>query len=277
MILLVVGANGFLGSEICDKLIEKGHTVHRGVSKKKLDTDVIIPLNGYIELNGLAKPDAILDFSNRYFGSPNKDQLNLMKETILGVTATLVRTNKDWSVPIYVGSSYFQYAPPNLSPWNDYAAIKNSALASLTESSLSSNFKIAEFVIHDTYGDSLRSKFLDLCIKSIRSGTILNAGDGFSVINLSHLADIANFITSKIEEDSFSHKVDRYSIRAGQNYTLRELVDFIESISGVKNFVTWDSIETNQRQVKTLWDIPDARSDFRTTKKLDAWIREKLL
>lgn len=273
MKILLVGANGFLGSELAISLKALGHEVFHGVSKVRNREEIEIPLYGIVDLSQSAFPDLVIDVSNKYIPDENEDSLRKMEDTIIGVASTLCNSNEAWKVDILQVTSYLQYCPPDKQPWNHYAEIRNFALKMLQDSVGNSKSNLHEFVLHDTYGEVRREKFLDLCIKAV-AGSKVRAGDGNSVLNLTHIKDVSNFISQKIHKAELSElEYKRWSIRSDETYNLRKLVNLIEASSGVSGIAEWGASSQSRRQVVQLWDIPESNSEFKNTVKLQDWLQ----
>ena len=274
MKILIVGANGFLGSELANSLSQMGHKVIRGVSEAKNHGEIEIPLYGVIVLSQSNFPDLVIDVSNRYIPDESPDSLRKMESTIIGIATTLCNSNEVWRADILQATSYLQYCPSDEQPWSRYSEFRNAGLELLQKSAVKSQSNLYEFVLHDTYGEVRREKFLDLCIRAV-SGSKVKAGDGNSVLNLTHIKDISNFISQKIHKLELSEsKYKRWSIKSDETYNLRELVDLIEEISGVSGIAEWGASTQIRRQVVQLWNIPESNSEFKNTVKLQSWLQE---
>ena len=277
MKILVIGANGFLGSELVNALVERNHNVYRGVSRKVHENEIVIPLDSIVELPKGDKPDLVIDVSNRYISKETSDSVRQMSDTILGVAKTIHRSNESWRAPLIQTTSYFQYCPLELQPWNAYSDIRNQSLQILQESAQASGQYLHEFVIHDTYGEKSRKKFLDLCLDAFQTREKLAAGDGYAQINLTHISDICNFIANQIENTKIVKVKDsRWDIKSSDSFTLRSLVKLLEELTGVENIVEWGKLKSSSREVLQLWDIPNARDNFHNKIKLQNWLIKKL-
>ena len=277
MKILVIGANGFLGSELTKVLIERNHVVLRGVSRKVHESDIVIPLDSMVEFSEVDKPDLVIDVSNKYILEETSDSVRQMSETIIGVAKTIVQSNKSWHVPIIQTTSYFQHCPPEVQPWNAYSEIRNKSLQMLMESTSASGSYFYEFVIHDTYGERSRNKFLDLCLDAFQNRRALAAGEGHSIVNLTHISDICNFIANQIENsESVQCKNIRWDIKSSDTFTLRSLVKLFEELSGVENIAEWGKLKSPRREVLKIWEIPNARNDFHNEITLRNWLTKRL-
>ena len=273
MKIMLVGANGFLGSELAKSLGNLGHNVIRGVSKARTPEDVEIPLFGNIELSTRTIPDLLIDVSNKYISDENQNSLQLMEDTILGIASTLCTSNKIWKADLLQTTSYFQYCPASEQPWNRYAYIRNESLTMLKKSTELEGSNLYEFVLHDTYGEKSRSKFLDLCLQATQ-GKRVNAGDGNSVLNLTHITDISTFISLKIHKSELAKSnTKRWSMKSDDTYNLRELAKLVEDVSGKSDLVDWNSLVQARRQVLELWEIPESNLEFENKIKLEKWLK----
>jgi hypothetical protein len=134
-----------------------------------------------------------------------------------------------------------------------------------------------EFVLHDTYGETPRSKFLDLCLIAIKSGIPFPAGEGNSILNLTHVNDISNHIADQIPQNSeLTNSYRRWAVKSSDTYTLRSLVDVLEEISGATSIVDWGAMSNPRREVRELWDISGAENNFVNKTNLAEWLSARL-
>ncbi len=277
MRILVIGASGFLGTELCKVLRERGYEIQSGVRRRKIETEIEIPLNGTINLQSGEKPSLIVDVSNKYIPFETDEAIKSMSKTILGVAKTILRSNESWNAPILQTTSYLQYCPRELQPWNKYSEIRNKSLEILKQSARQQGSGIAELIVHDTYGEVPRNKFLDLCLDAIKTGNSFNAGCGKSVINLTHISDICTFIADQISSlTSGVEKEIKWDFKSSDTYTLKSLVKLLEEMSGKSNFVNWGILNNPRREVLKVWKIPGAIEAFNTKISLRDWLARKL-
>ena len=277
MRVLVVGANGFLGTELCKVLSERGHEVLRGVRIKLLENEIEVPLNGTISIPVTNFPDIVIDVSNRYIPGESDNAMALMSETITGVSETLSKSNQNWKVPIFQTSSYLQHCPDSVQPWNHYSLVRNKSLETLKLSANSHNQGFFEFVLHDTYGEASRNKFLDLCLEAIKTEEPFAAGEGKSVVNLTHINDICIFIADQIQAIVFGSEANyRWDLKSSDTYTLKSLVQLLEDLSNKHQIVHWGELANPRREVLEVWEIPDALSTFKNTTILKEWLHKKI-
>jgi nucleoside-diphosphate-sugar epimerase len=277
MNVLVIGSKGFIGTELCRVLSDRGYKVFSGVRKKTLINEIEIPLDGIVEIPTSSRPDIVIDVSNKYIPAESEEAINAMSNTILGVSRTIIRSNDLWQVPILQTTSYLQYCPEEEQPWNRYSALRNESLRALQISAKQAGRTLLEFVLHDTYGEYPRNKFLDLCIEAIKNGNPIAAGEGKSFINLTHINDICNFIADQISSESSRLNENlRWDIKSSDTYTLQSLVQLLEEISGQTPIVRWGTLDNPRREVLEMWDIPNSITNFKNKTNLVNWLPTKI-
>ncbi len=277
MNILVIGSKGFIGQELCKVLSVRGHKILEGVRKKSLEHEIEIPLYGTVQIPRESTPEIVIDVSNKYIPSESEAAILSMTQTILGVTETILRSNDLWKAHIIQTTSYLQYCPEDLQPWNNYAALRNQSLNKLRQGAEENKCGLYEFVLHDTYGETSRSKFLDLCLIAINSGIPFPAGEGNSILNLTHVNDISNYIADQIPRKSAltnSHR--RWAVRSSDTYTLRSLVNILEEISGAPSIVDWRAMNNPRREVHELWEISGAENNFINKTILAEWLSARV-
>lgn len=277
MKILVIGARGFLGSELCKVLSERGHKVLRGVKRKYIESEIEIPLFKIVTDLSENSPELVIDVSNRYISEESEEAKRIMSETIIGISETISKSNEIWKVPIIQASSYLQYCPAALQPWNHYSFVRNESLKLLQNSANRNGQGFFEFILHDTYGEKSRGKFLDLCLEAIKKELPVAAGDGKSIINLTHINDICNFIADQIPEGVFDSDLNyRWDIKSSDTYNLKMLVQLLEQVSGKNSIVEWGKFDNPRREVLEIWDIPGALSSFKNKTIFKDWIYRKI-
>jgi hypothetical protein len=137
----------------------------------------------------------------------------------------------------------------------------------------------AEITLYDNYGGQRKNKFFDLVLGSIANKKTLNATGGETVVNLTHIKDIVRNLENSIGKDLFIFKEKKdlsFSIQTNDTFTLRNLVEYIERISGKKVLIEWGSIPYRTKEVFQYYNSPPVLPSFSQGQTLDSYILSNL-
>lgn len=275
----LVGSRGNLGKVVSQLLESRGYEVIAVARHGKGDGSAeLVPFVG-INFQSNEIPDVVINLANYYTAFPTGPDYNLMKDSILGVATAIANYSQKTAVPVVSASTYFQYCPKNLNPWSEYALLKSKAQELLLNFSEKYSFGFTDFVLFDNYGGDRKSKFFDLALESSMSNLPLQATEGEQIVNLTHIKDHA---TAFVEESvrlvlTRSNSSNIYQIKSTDTYTLRNLVSFIEGISGKKLNISWGVIPYREREVFEIWNTGlENPPSWMPNYKLEKYVRDYL-
>ena len=256
-LVLIVGSTGNLGAVVMRILLKMGVDAVPVHKVGTLDPEfAIIPFDGiYSSTN--RSPDLVINLSNFYSSNPSIKDLERMRESIVGVAVAVAKSVSKWRVPVISFSSYFQYAPFENSPWSTYSSLKSEAQDIFISESQNSQISFSDFILYDTYGGARKNKFFDLALQCQILGQTLDASLGEQVLNLTHIEDIAEFVSNQVFMLTNNHEGARtgiFELRASRTLTLRDVVKEIDSVSGEKLEVRWGALPYRTREVFQLWE-----------------------
>lgn len=265
--ILVTGSGGNLGRYFCENSFYKNglHCIQRNDT---LSSDFTISPGRAIRLPDNYKPSLIINFANAYFPSANPTQVEIMRSAIVGVSESISETSSIHSIPVISFSSHFQYPPLQLRPWSAYSELKDESVQIL-ETRASS---FVEITLRDNYGGLRRDKFFDLALLANKLGTNLDANQGDSLLNLSHVSDLCRGIDSVISQLDAHKAREHFELKNHNTYTLRELVALIDSTTNRKTSVKWGVMPYREKEVFTDWECAPAPFNWKPEAEIEDYI-----
>ena len=264
LLICVLGGGGNLGRMIIGDSNLQSHEVLRVGWEQGDDTEFFIDKKGSLRSRLGRRPDVIVNASNYYVPSPTELDRVVMKNSILGVAETLGNWIKVFGTPVITFSTYFQFCPIELRPWSLYASLKQTARDLVISSAELAGSNLTDFILFDNYGGLPRGKFIDLALSAAISKEPIKASGGLQLLNLSHIADLANAISFAILNvaRSNSSEIKTFQLKSKETLSLREIIDTIESASKSRVNVLWGHIPYREREVFELWDVEHEVPDY---------------
>ena len=275
--ILLIGSNGNLGSEIKKCFESTGYNVF--VTSRNTNAVEAIFFDGsqQIELPKNLKIDLVINAANEYHFHPKFEEIKSMNKAILGVAQKIFLS--DISCPLVFFSSYLQYLPTDLQPWSDYTEIKSKASEFFKEYGKDRNVTTLELTLYDNYGGKRKDKFFDLVLDSINNKKVFKATNGHTVVNLTHVSDIVKNLKSFIENNVLASdkKIDfSYSIRSGETFSLRNLVNYIEEVSNKRVLIEWGSLSYRTKEIFQFYDTKPVLPGFSQVQSVRSYIQSAL-
>ena len=276
--MLLIGASGNLGNLIEKFLHVLGHQVYKGVRIQNSPQDILINEFQKINIPKHVHIDLIINASNKYFVNENSQEIDLMHNTIIGITSSIIQTNI--GCPVIFFSTYLQYLEASSQPWSIYTDFKTRSAEMMMKYSKDTSISVLEFVLYDNYGGQRQNKFFDLAIDSVSTGKKLLATPGDSILNLTYIWDIINSLTNTLNNNLNSlnqGNLTTFSIYSKDTYTLKDLVSIIERVSGKTVPVHWGALPYRSKEVFEFTPTVPIFPAFVQSKSIIEYISSKLL
>ncbi|MBI2032931.1 MAG: SDR family oxidoreductase [Candidatus Levybacteria bacterium] len=295
--VLVAGGAGFIGSHLCESLLQKGHTVYcldnictgnpknleelqKNPSFHFIEGDVTQP----VKLPQSLHIDAIFHLASP--ASPNKNSsrsyMNLPLETMLANsegTYRLLELTKAHSARMLYASSSEVYGDPLLSPqketyWGnvnpngprsvyDEAKRFGEAISMLYVRKFSVDVRVAR--IFNTYGPRMHpddgrvvSNFIN---QALRNEKITIYGDGNQTRSFCFVTDMVNALESLLFLDNLSGKV--VNLGNPDERKISELATMIKEMTGSSSEITYSELPQD--------DPKNRKPDISLAKELLSW------
>jgi nucleoside-diphosphate-sugar epimerase len=271
--ILLIGSTGNLGFELKKYFVSENYRIFTTSKTPTKIDEIYLESFKPIVLPKNLKIDLIINAANKYFVHPKFDEINLMKDAIIGVSQSIVLSNMD--CPIVYFSTYLQYLPNELQPWSEYTEMKLQATEIINDYGSSRKVTALEVTLYDNYGGKRKNKFFDLALDSVVNKQILKATKGESVINLTHICDIAKNLETFIKNNrySFDKKSNlSYSMQTNETFSLKDLIMYIGKVSKKKINVEWGVIPYRNKEVFHYYKTKPILPGFYQTKTLESYI-----
>lgn len=267
MNILITGATGFIGSNLLKRLINENHSIFitiRGntafcnnegniktlsISSNNINEatsfcienniEGIVHLASYVQSNDhlINDIDQLID-SNIKFGT-----------YILEVAK---RSKIKWV--LNTGTYWQNYENNDFSPVNLYAATKQAFEDIAKYFYETSEFKFCTIRLFDTFGkgDS-RNKIFNLWDQISKTGESLDMSPGDQIMDFTYIDDVIDAYVCLINYlHNKSHIIYNgavYYLQSGERYSLKDLADIFEDVSGRKLNINWGNRKYKEREV----------------------------
>lgn len=269
MNILISGGTGFIGKNLINFLMED-HNVFMLTRKKSFssynkgsqyfyfDGDIKNLRNFLIENN----IKGIVHLASLYLKKHNEnDILNLISSNILLGTQLLeasMGTRVLWF--INTGTFWQHYQNSSYNPVNLYAASKQAFESMSMYYQETSKLCIVTLKLNDTYGPGdTRQKIINLWKNLILEGGELNMSKGGQLIDISYISDVClaylkliNLLSNSKNIGKFNGK--QYCIKANERFTLKDLAQIFEKVTGHCLNINWGAIDYAPREVMIPWE-----------------------
>lgn len=264
MNIAITGSNGFLGFNVCKRLLEHNHNVlaisrHFDRFKKINDNKLTVAqltTSGYRELvNKLTEfePNVVIHFA--WAGGNSYKDANSMNQYVdnINPSISLLELTKSLSsLTRFIGvGSFTEYGDLTTKAFETQLEKPNThyGLAKYLFKNVSELFCL-DNNIHWTwirpcyaYGEGdVSTRLLPTVISKLRRGTRVDLDSCESVLDYLHVTDFSNAVLSLIEQN----KDGVYNICSGKEYVLREIIEHIASKMSSQSKVSFNKSKERQ-------------------------------
>lgn len=237
--IFITGANGFLGSNLVEYLLDAGHDViaviRPGCAHDKLShlnceivhyDGTISSLKAHLDAN-----TTIVHTASYYVAEHKEEDIPMLLNSNLQYGLNLLEAMRVRGAKkiVNIGTAWQGYKGQERRPVNLYAATKQAFEDFITYYCDAEGFRAISLRLNDTYGEKdQRMKLVKLLINAGLTKTTLDMSAGEQYINLSHISDVCGAIDASIRNIPESNSIEIYNLINKDEYTIKDLVKIIE-------------------------------------------------
>jgi len=272
MRVIVAGANGFIGSNLC-KHFQKSNVEFIGLVRshalnidKKINSNLVKLKNHELlplqiqELFNSFKPTALINAATMYIRKDDATLLSRLVESNISYPSQLLENCIKNNVKfINLSSNWQSKNDKKYNSVNLYAASKNSFEILLSYLCETKQIMASSVILYDTYGpNDLRDKVLNNLIMNAMHNTNMELTYPKKQINLTHIDDIVKGIEIILSEKKLMRF---YELSNAKNITLYDLFCIVKNVTQSSFNVSWkyktypDKYEVEQ--IKNIASYPE--------------------
>lgn len=273
---LVTGATGFVGSNLCKKLIEQNwditiicrksskldnlEEIKNRINIFEYDNDLKTMINFFKENNF----EVVFHLASLFIAEhESKDVDNLLNSNIVFGTHLLEGMKESENkLLINTGTSWQHYNSEEYNPVDLYAATKEAFEKIIKYYVEVEGIRCVTLKLFDTYGENdKRPKLINLLNKFADEGKELDMSLGEQKLDLVHIDIVTDTFIKAYEllKDNEEIKNEVYGVSSGKQISLRGIVENFERETGKKLKINWGARLYRRREVmepiKTLKEI----------------------
>lgn len=268
MKILISGATGFIGKHLVSALLEKKHEIiiikhQRDLTE--IDTRVLATytfdfdnVEKDIDYLKNQKIDGTIHLASLFLSTHNSEDIKNLIDTNLFFSTYLLETSYKANIKWFINTGTFwqNYQNAEYSPVNLYAATKQ-AFQTIAQYYIETRrIRFVTLKLCDTYGTGdTRPKILNLLNDISKSGGILKMSAGEQTLDISHINDIvdAYYLLMLLLSENKIETGSEFAVKAKQRYTLKEVADLFQNITGKKLNIVWGGKPYRDREVMVPW------------------------
>lgn len=262
MKILLTGGSGFIGRNLSRCLITEGHTVFCLCRENSIfDFDHTnlhrVPIRDYSEIAAQMekiRPSGIIHLATHFESSHTPDQIADLIHSNVEYGAYLIEAACRHHVPWFLNTGTFwqHYEGAVYLPVNFYAATKQ-AFEDIAKYYYSQGkILFVTLCLNDTYGpDDSRRKIFNLWKTISETGETLAMSPGEQLMDVLHIDDVVCaflLLCNRLEAGKEQNNGEIYYISAKEKYSLKELSQIFEAISGKKLSIEWGKLPYRPRE-----------------------------
>jgi nucleoside-diphosphate-sugar epimerase len=281
---LVTGASGYIGSHLCEYLLDRGWSVHAilragsTLSLPRMDrvstyVDDGSPLDRLI---GEARPDVCFHLAGYFVAQHGADDVErLLADNVLFGTRLVDAIARSSAPCSFINTGSFwqnvggrQYAPAGL-----YAATKQAFQDVLQYYASGGGLAVTTLKLFDVYGPrDPRKKLLSLLIDAAKSGLELATTEGNQLLDLVFIDDVVRAFFLAFENNGVKG-ANTYSVSSGHPVSVRNLVRIVERVTGRSIRIRWGEVPYRKHEMFEPWNADPAMPGWEPNVSLEQGIK----
>lgn len=259
MVYLFTGATGFIGQNLARKILCQGDRVFNVTRNNIVELHIgqlgeISSTNTKYEAATLDsfyekyQIDAVVHLAT-YYNSETMDDLRSLFFVNIELPSHIARLALRHSSRFISIGSYWEFSSSSGAPNSMYAQTKKMFHDFLDFLSLQ-GLDVAIVYLYGTYGmRDHRGKILDRMIDSIINRNSIQLSPGFQILNMVHVEDVIDAIGTVLNTCKQSSNIEKQSVYSEREYSLRQIGELIEAVSGIEGFFKWGDLPYRSDEV----------------------------
>ncbi|MDD5081319.1 MAG: NAD(P)-dependent oxidoreductase [Candidatus Omnitrophota bacterium] len=266
--VLITGATGFVGSNLARQMSANGCNVSiivRNTSKRENIADIenlnVFEYNRNIEFLAdfieKSQIDVVYHLASLFVAEHNSLQVKDLIESNISFGTELLEAMKIAGIKniVNTGTSWQHYEDKSYNPVCLYAAMKEAFSKILDYYVMAAGFNAITLKLFDSYGENdRRDKLINMLSDFSEFKKNISMSPGKQMLNLLHVEDIVKgfYVAGKMLMEK-EYKNESFAVAAKENYSLKEVLDLFQQLSGQKLNVTWGARPYRRREVMRPW------------------------
>ncbi len=268
---LVTGATGFVGSNLCRRLIHDGWEIHAIVREQSKITQIadikdVLRIHvhngttpGMLRIAEECEPNIVFHLASLFLPQHKPEDIEpLIKSNItFGVQLLEAMTKNRVPYLVNTGTSWQHYKNSPYNPVCLYAATKQAFEALLMFYTETSPLKAITLKLFDTYGPGdPRPKLFSILRKTKEQDEPLPMSQGEQLLDLVYIDDVveAFLVAAARLETGKAAKQESFAVSSGKTVRLRDLVQIYAELVGRKLNILWGGRPYRFREVIVPWN-----------------------
>lgn len=262
MRVLLTGGSGFIGRNLSRHLITEGHTVFCLCRESSIfdfhHTNLHrVPIRDYSEIATKMeeiRPDGVIHLATRFESAHAPEHITDLIYSNIEYGAYLIEAACRYQVPWFLNTGTFwqHYEGACYLPVNFYAATKQ-AFEDIARYYYSlGKILFVTLCLNDTYGPGdTRRKIFNLWKKISKTGETLAMSPGEQIMDMIYIDDVVSaflLLCTRLETGQVKNNGKIYYLSAREKYSLRELAQLFETVSGKKLPIIWGKLPYRPRE-----------------------------
>lgn len=288
---LITGANGFVGSRLCFRLVKEGWQVdiviRQSSSLKSLEPlknklNIFLhdgSTNSMMEIVEKSAPEVVFHLASCYIAEHKAGDLPALINSNIYFGTQLLEAMSFHQIPslINTGTAWQHFNNLRYSPVNLYAATKQAFESMLQYYVEVRGLKAITLKLSDTYGpDDPRKKLIPYLIKISRTNESLPMSPGNQIVDYVYIDDViqALIVSAKMVLNFNESVMLSYMANSDERMTLKKFIRLVEKTIGKSLNITWEKRNYREREMMTFPDIEKRLPSWEPKTKLKDGIKK---